>query len=424
MLHSIQVKNFKSIQGATLDFGLVNLFIGPNGSGKSNILEAIGILSAALGRGISPQDLDYKGVRLSLPRLFKSAFKNRKIPKSFALVAKLSAIEYSVSITAGEHSSTLHYQTERLKESDRMVLGRGPHGAKIHFASLEGPELNKAVPLNNNRGVFDSLGAFAQISETSAADIMAFSRYAVYTPQTAVMRGVTPDTRSIEPLGLTGGRMAAALGEVLSQRSSTNDMKVRARLDKILEIVWKPGWANELQTGQFDPNIVPSHVGDAQDMIYVRDRYMKKGRDYLSPYDASEGTLYLVFVATLLAHNHAPKYFGLDNVDGTLNPGLVRKLMDHIVEVICEKEEHNDVEHDPPHQVFLTSHNPTALDALDIFDSRHKIFIVRRNEQDGGTEFLPLLPPEGMDKSDWIRRSEGRNLSRMWLDERFPDALG
>ena len=422
MLNSIQVKNFKSIKGAELEFGLVNLFIGSNGSGKSNILEAIGVLSAAFGRGISPQDLDYKGVRLSLPRLFKSTFKNRKIPKSFGLVAKLGAIEYSVNITAGEQSATLHYQTERLNEDGKMVLGRGPHGAKIHLPSREGPELKEAVSLNNDRGVFDSLGAFSQISKVSAADITAFSRYAVYTPQTAVMRGVTPDTRPIEPLGLTGGRMAAALSEVLSQRKSTNDINVRVRLDKILEIVWKPGWANMLQTGQFDPNIVPSHIGDAQDMIYVRDRYMKTGRNYLSPYDASEGTLYLVFVATLLAHNHAPKYFGLDNVDGTLNPGLVRKLMDHIVEVICEKED--DVEHSGPHQVFLTSHNPTALDALDIFDSSHKIFIVRRNEQDGGTEFLPLLPPEGMDKSDWIQRSEGKNLSRMWLDERFPDALG
>ena len=86
MLNSIQIKNFKSIKGAELEFGLVNLFIGPNGSGKSNILESIGVLSAALGRGISPQDLDYKGVRLSLPRLFKSTFKNRKIPKSFLLI--------------------------------------------------------------------------------------------------------------------------------------------------------------------------------------------------------------------------------------------------------------------------------------------------------------------------------------------------
>ena len=70
MLKSLEIKNFRSIVDAKLQFGRVNLFIGPNGGGKSNILEAIGILSAALGRSIDPIDLDRKGVRLSLPRLF------------------------------------------------------------------------------------------------------------------------------------------------------------------------------------------------------------------------------------------------------------------------------------------------------------------------------------------------------------------
>ena len=61
------------------------MFIGPNGAGKSNILEAIGILGAALGRGVMPSELDYKGVRLSLPHLFKATFKNRETPKTFGI---------------------------------------------------------------------------------------------------------------------------------------------------------------------------------------------------------------------------------------------------------------------------------------------------------------------------------------------------
>ena len=73
MLKTLKIKNFRSIVDAELTFGRVNLFIGPNGGGKSNILEAIGIVSAALGRSIEPKDLDLKGVRYNVPSLASKA---------------------------------------------------------------------------------------------------------------------------------------------------------------------------------------------------------------------------------------------------------------------------------------------------------------------------------------------------------------
>ena len=51
MLEQLKISRFKSVRDQTLDFGRVNLFIGGNGSGKSNLLEAIGLVSACLGRG-------------------------------------------------------------------------------------------------------------------------------------------------------------------------------------------------------------------------------------------------------------------------------------------------------------------------------------------------------------------------------------
>ena len=52
MLKKLTVERFKSIRYATLDLGRINLFIGGNGAGKSNILEATGVLSAAVDRGL------------------------------------------------------------------------------------------------------------------------------------------------------------------------------------------------------------------------------------------------------------------------------------------------------------------------------------------------------------------------------------
>ena len=49
MIQIIKIEGFKSILSMTLELARVNCFIGANGVGKSNILEAIGVLSAARG---------------------------------------------------------------------------------------------------------------------------------------------------------------------------------------------------------------------------------------------------------------------------------------------------------------------------------------------------------------------------------------
>lgn len=47
-LKKITIRNFKSLYDVSFEPGLVNVFIGANGSGKSSVLEAIGVLSAAM----------------------------------------------------------------------------------------------------------------------------------------------------------------------------------------------------------------------------------------------------------------------------------------------------------------------------------------------------------------------------------------
>ena len=47
MIRRLQVRSFKSLADVEVELGVVNVFIGANGSGKSNLLEALGVLSAA-----------------------------------------------------------------------------------------------------------------------------------------------------------------------------------------------------------------------------------------------------------------------------------------------------------------------------------------------------------------------------------------
>lgn len=75
-LKKISFGNFKSLYNASFEPGKVNVFIGANGSGKSTVLEAIGLLSAAMTDRMDSASLQRKGVRLSTPSLYKSNFKN------------------------------------------------------------------------------------------------------------------------------------------------------------------------------------------------------------------------------------------------------------------------------------------------------------------------------------------------------------
>ena len=77
-LKRICVGNFKSLYDASFEPGKINVFIGANGSGKSTVLEAVGLLSAAMTDRVDAASLQRRGVRLSVPALYKSNFKDIK----------------------------------------------------------------------------------------------------------------------------------------------------------------------------------------------------------------------------------------------------------------------------------------------------------------------------------------------------------
>jgi hypothetical protein len=74
-------------------------------------------------------------------------------------------------------------------------------------------------------------------------------------------------------------------------------------------------------------------------------------------------------------------------------------------------------------QVFLTSHNPSALDAFDLFDDDVRVFVVSRSEQ-GHSSAERLRPQKDMSREQWQLVMNGRNLSQVWLDGEIPGALG
>ena len=148
---------------------------------------------------------------------------------------------------------------------------------------------------------------------------------------------------------------------------------------------------------------------------------MQSDRCVLSAYDAGEGTLYLLFIAVLLLHPDRPRIFALDNVDNALNPLMTKRMLETVIRATCSEDFRSHGI--GPDQVFLTSHNPTSLDAFDLFDDDQRVFVVARDPA-GKTTVTRLQPKEGWSRDDWVKAKGGKNLSELWIEGKIKGALG
>lgn len=414
LLKSIQIKGFKTLVETELEFGRVNMFIGGNGAGKSNILEALGLLSASL-KDVSDAELQRRGVRLSAPTLFKSAFKNTKIRNNFDLKAIFeNEVCYRVTIGAGENFGSLRFVTENIEHAGRRYMGRGPAGVRIFGQNVTKRDVDPT------RGLWDRFRESAELPDALFAELNRMANYAIFAPQTAFLRGSDIETVLTSPMGLQGGNLAQAfLG---ASKNAGKKSASFALFKEILGSVWGPGWTESVLVQEKKEEVTSKLVKTGSASLYLTDKYMIRTRNQLSAYDSSEGTLYLLFIAVLLGHPETPKIFALDNVDNALNPKMTREMLSLLIRVACE-EKFRKVGM-APDQIFLTSHNPTALDAFDIFDDEQRVFVVARDQVTGQSKVIRLMPPAGMDRQEWIEAKEGRTLSELWIEGRIEGALG
>lgn len=424
MLEALQISRFKTVREQALTFGRVNLFIGGNGSGKSNLLEAIGLASACLGRGLTDADIVSKGLRLTPPELMKSSFKNEDLPKTLELAASFTGkIEYKAVLQSSERDPLLRFFSESSTHSTEKIFGRSHRGARATGVTY-------ADRLDPHRGIWDQIKATYSVPTQVSDTYSQFAKFMIYSPQTDFLRGRQAGRLSTPPIGLHGEGLPEAVSGLLdawhkAQRGSTASAEGAQDWELInscVEMMWMPGWASSFGLHRGKASLTSRDVADRSSRtVYFVDKFMHASRNSLSVYDSSEGTLFLLFMAIILAHPEAPRLFALDNVDSALNPRLTRKLVEQILKVVnTTKSKKTSF---GAEQVFLTSHNPTALDAFDLFDEDQRIFIVQRNGK-GHTVAERLKPAKGISREEWDLAVAGRNLSQVWLDGDIPGALG
>jgi predicted ATPase len=138
-------------------------------------------------------------------------------------------------------------------------------------------------------------------------------------------------------------------------------------------------------------------------VIQFVDRFMAKGRNKLTGYDASEGALYILYCAVLALHPKAPKCLAVDNVDQALNPRLAMKLM----EALCSWTHRVNASR----QWLLTAHNPAILDGIPLNDPEIRLFTVDRDSN--GHTIVTRIDLEAALKK---RPNDEWTLSRMWMN--------
>lgn len=390
MISKIIIDSFKSIERVKVELDRINVFIGANGSGKSNLLEGLGVLSAAADGKVNDQVLLNRGVRPGVPKLYKSAFPRgvsedtSHLSPHIFFSAHSQAADYEVSLhnPLEDPRPAWRYKTEFWQCGSEKIVGRSP---------------SMKEPPNPEQGLA-ALKAVDRSPKDPALELLnQLQNYAIYSPTTPVLRGIAIETQPRQPVGLSGGQLPDAVLELLKSRSENEHVR-RVCTDTLDLIDWAKSFGSA-PSAQLP--LSPAAAASPRVIRFV-DRYMRVGRNILSGYDASEGALYILFLAVLAAHNRMPNFFAIDNVDHGLNPRLARNLMKRFCSWLLESPSEK--------QVLMTTHNPLALDGLPLQDDRVRLFVTERTSS-GRTSVRRIR----LDKKIFDRAKEGWTLSRLWV---------
>lgn len=382
MITKLTVESFKTLEKVEIELGFVNVFVGANGSGKSNLLEAAGVLSAAADGKVDNKVLLQRGVRPGVPELYKSAF-NERLPQHIYFAAHNEKSSYEVSLLNPlEAQRPWRFKTEWLTQSGKKLTSRSPSmrdnpNTERGLAALTADELKEGSPARRL--------------------IKHLQEFVIYSPTTPVLRGTAPESDPDHPVGLHGGRLPEAIYELLISR--TKHPHAKRVTQEALSLI---DWAKQYGSAPAVKMPISPAAGASPQVIRFVDRYMREGRNVLSGYDASEGALYILFLAVLAAHQASPHFFAVDNADHGLNPRLAKALFKMLCGWILDAPE--------PRQILVTTHNPQVLDGLPLRDDRVRLFTVART--DSGRSSIRRV--EINDKL-LAMAEKGWTLSRLWV---------
>jgi predicted ATPase len=357
MLSSLTIRNFKSIVDLTLELGRFNMFIGENGCGKTNILEGLGMAAAAEGRRLGTEDLFMRGLRVARPSLMTSAFADREPSETVELIA-------SYSIAGNTEPYSERYPLE---------------------------VINGEWTVPRKRMVWSFTEALKQteaLREQVAQQCRTLRSYTIYCADTLALRGLQVQSRQT-PLGIYGEGLDVAIAQM--------PVEIRETLVEQAKLI---SWLDNIDLDREGARKLEGYkLGRSHSDLYFLDRFMEQNNRLFSAENANEGILHVLFHLVLFLHPGTPRLFAIDNLETSLNPHLLRQLVRTLAGLAAEQDR----------QALATTHNPAALDGLNLHDDDQRLFVVYRND-DGFTQARRIRL-----KPDHTQGGVTLKLSELWM---------
>lgn len=345
MIDNIRIRNYKSIVDNTIDLGCFNVIIGTNGCGKSNILEALTLFSAAHQSKLDTEFLLNRNVRVTEPEYMTNAFED---------VEDKGHHIYIGGKVSGEQPFDLDYDIKYQEKSKT-------------WKNLIEPITLKSKNPNQLFGVFQVVSTIEDLDS-----------FLIFCPEEAILREVK--SSPIYPLGIRGEGLMQYLKEI-SSKEEYKDLFVKIN-NGLKMLDW------------FDGFDIPDGLLTNEYKLAIGDKYLKDSLHSFDQRSTNEGFLYLLFFLTLFNSQDTPKFFAVDNIETSFNPGLCQSLTRYLVKTAKENDK----------QVILTTHNPFVLDGLNLADDEVRLFVCRR-DIDGHTKIERVK----------YREDRKMSLSELWM---------
>jgi hypothetical protein len=228
------------------------------------------------------------------------------------------------------------------------------------------PELQApAVPEDRKKSVYAWFRSMAYSLASRSMELL-LDDFIIYSPETSALRTFEREGQ-ILPLGIRGEGLLKLLRVLASEgQDAWTDLQQNLGL-----LDWFSGI--EIDHDSAFP----------EQSVRLRDRFMASSQPAFDQRSANEGFLYLLFFFALISSKDTPPFFGVENIDSSLNPKACAELMRRLVALTGKYQK----------QVILTTHNPSLLDGLNIHDDNQRLFVVFRNRK-GHTTVRRVRPPQ------------------------------
>ena len=386
MIQEITIENYKSIQSLSIELGRVTVFIGENGCGKSNILEAIALGSAAAADKLDNEFLASRGIRVTDPKLMRSAFNVENLDKKIKIHFRFNNNKFTELLLQNNNASIYSpwfwqlkkdfiEDTEIIKLAKKAVEITSKKAAQIQS---EFPDISQMTKIEKKaiQQIEEKNKSYDEEKVPYHAEMKNFLLFCI---QFSFLKEFEKEGQ-IQPLGINGEGLFKYL-RYLSQP------QFKEKLDQIKEKLELIDW--------FDDFDIPDNLYPGERTLKLKDRYLDPDLEYFDQKSANEGFLFLLFYFCLFIGEETPKFFAIDNIDSSLNPLLCRRLIEEIVELAKKHDK----------QVILTTHNPAALDGLDLHDEEQKLYVISR-KLSGHTRADQVFPPKAPEGKKPVRLSE------------------